>query len=282
MSLFLAVTSFASVVQLGGKGYAPPESDLRKHVKGLSDFVHFTENLEEILGDNPNPSLDTMLLTTPLLMEVGRLKVLIALLDEDALAPPFRNKAVLLSVDQAVLSGEEGTCMLLLFRCPRAPLQNPMQPHVQERQDQLKPKARSQFACTYQDDLEPPLNRVLDFPSIIQGPTCVQQAPKWTLTTVDSTSAQLLDSRVEVYPEAERKEAQRGGTTRGVATALGPRSGAGGGGLKTNIQTEGSSKACKRKLVDCSEHCGSENQLPLKKPLHHCNINQIVREESPK
>ena len=61
-------------------------------------------------------SLDTMLLTTPLLMEVGRLKVLIALLDEDALAPPFRNKAVLLSANQAVLSVEEGTCMLLLFR----------------------------------------------------------------------------------------------------------------------------------------------------------------------
>ncbi|XP_024228561.1 PCNA-interacting partner isoform X2 [Oncorhynchus tshawytscha] len=143
-------------------------------------------------------------------------------------------------------------------------------------------RARSQFACTYQDDSEPPLNRVLGFPSIIQGPTCVQQAPKWTLTTVDSTSAQLLDSRVEVYPEAERKEAQRGGTTRGVATALGPRSGAGGGGLKTNIQTEGSSKACKRKLVDCREHCGSENQLPLKNPPpHHCNINQIVREDSP-
>lgn len=59
----------------------------------------------------------------------------------------------------------------------------------------------------------------------------------------------------------------------GVATALGPRSGndapssrAGRGGLKTNIQTEGSSKACKRKLVDCSEHCGSECQPSLKKP----------------
>ncbi|XP_064877654.1 PCNA-interacting partner-like isoform X1 [Oncorhynchus nerka] len=135
MSLFLAATSFARAVQLGGKGYAPAESDLRKHVKGLSDFVHFTDNLEEILGDNPDPSLDTMLLTTPLLMEFGRLKVLIALLDEDSLAPPFRNKAVLLSVDQAVLRGEEGTCMLLLFRSPEVPTGSspkPLQPHVQE------------------------------------------------------------------------------------------------------------------------------------------------------
>ena len=77
---------------------------------------------------------------------------------------------------------------------------------------------------------------------------------------------------MEVYPEAERKEAQRGGTTRGVATALGPRSGndapsssVGVGSRKTNIQTEGSSKACKRKLVDCSDHCGSGNHPPLKK-----------------
>lgn len=79
-------------------------------------------------------------------------------------------------------------------------------------------------------------------------------------------------SPVEVYPEAGRKKAQREGATRGVATALGPRSGndapssrVGGGGRKTSIQTEGSSKACKRKLVDCSEHCEPENQPPLKK-----------------
>ncbi|XP_064877655.1 PCNA-interacting partner-like isoform X2 [Oncorhynchus nerka] len=62
MSLFLAATSFARAVQLGGKGYAPAESDLRKHVKGLSDFVHFTDNLEEILGDNPDPSIRAALL----------------------------------------------------------------------------------------------------------------------------------------------------------------------------------------------------------------------------
>lgn len=43
-------------IQLGGKGYAPAESDpLRKHVKGLSDFVQFLDNLEEILGEVPDP-----------------------------------------------------------------------------------------------------------------------------------------------------------------------------------------------------------------------------------
>lgn len=51
-----ALTSFVRVVQLGGKGYAPAESDpLRKHVKGLSDFVHFVDKLEEILGETADP-----------------------------------------------------------------------------------------------------------------------------------------------------------------------------------------------------------------------------------
>ncbi|XP_069829561.1 PCNA-interacting partner [Dendropsophus ebraccatus] len=52
MSLFLAATSFIRAVELGGKGYAPSEADpLRKHIKGLSQFVHFIDRLEEILGD---------------------------------------------------------------------------------------------------------------------------------------------------------------------------------------------------------------------------------------
>lgn len=51
-----AATSFVRAIQLGGKGYAPAESDpLRKHVKGLSDFVQFLDNLEEILGEVPDP-----------------------------------------------------------------------------------------------------------------------------------------------------------------------------------------------------------------------------------
>lgn len=51
-----AVTSFVRAIQLGGKGYAPAESDpLRKHVKGLSDFVQFVDNLDEILGEIPDP-----------------------------------------------------------------------------------------------------------------------------------------------------------------------------------------------------------------------------------
>ncbi|XP_075712796.1 PCNA-interacting partner isoform X1 [Rhinoderma darwinii] len=52
MSLFLVATSFIRAMELGGKGYAPSESDpLRKHIKGLSEFVHFIDRLEEILGE---------------------------------------------------------------------------------------------------------------------------------------------------------------------------------------------------------------------------------------
>lgn len=44
----------------------------------------------------------------------------------------------------------------------------------------MRPTIRSQFACTYKDaDL--PLNRVLDFPSSSQIPTCVHPAPKRNL-----------------------------------------------------------------------------------------------------
>lgn len=43
-------------------------------------------------------------------------KVLMAMLDEEALAPPWQNKADLLSEDQPVLNGAEGTCILTLFR----------------------------------------------------------------------------------------------------------------------------------------------------------------------
>lgn len=51
-----AATSFVRAVQLGGKGYAPAEADpLRKHVKGLTDFVQFLDNLQDVLGEVPDP-----------------------------------------------------------------------------------------------------------------------------------------------------------------------------------------------------------------------------------
>ncbi|KAM8973147.1 PCNA-interacting partner [Pelodytes ibericus] len=57
MSLFLVATSFIRTIELGGKGYAPPETDpLRKHLKGLTHFVHFVDRLNGILGETSNIS----------------------------------------------------------------------------------------------------------------------------------------------------------------------------------------------------------------------------------
>ncbi|XP_076861502.1 PCNA-interacting partner isoform X2 [Brachyhypopomus gauderio] len=243
-SLFLAATSFVRAVQLGGRGYAPSVSDpLRKHMKGLSQFVHFTDQLEEILGETPEPSVAGARIVSSiraaLLKSLGpghpataaventadelkdrirqihtiqkesatntgisparprayainhatayegreTVKVLMALLDEEATAPPCRNSAELLSADQAILDSTEGGCLLTLFRSPEVPTglsPKPLRQRIQGHQEPAKSKVRvirSQFACTYLDD-GLPLNRVLEFPSTNQLSTCMHPAPK--------------------------------------------------------------------------------------------------------
>uniref|UniRef100_R4GDL7 PCNA-interacting partner n=1 Tax=Anolis carolinensis TaxID=28377 RepID=R4GDL7_ANOCA len=58
MSIFQMATSFIRTIELGGKGYAPSSDDpLRTHVKGLSQFIHFMDKLEEIIGEIPDPRL---------------------------------------------------------------------------------------------------------------------------------------------------------------------------------------------------------------------------------
>uniref|UniRef100_A0A3B4Z7N3 PCNA-interacting partner n=1 Tax=Stegastes partitus TaxID=144197 RepID=A0A3B4Z7N3_9TELE len=314
-SLFLAVTSFVRAIQLGGKGYAPAESDpLRKHVKGLSDFVQFLDNLEEILGEIPDPVCGARLVaairavlvkgrssgeavyaaaeeTTKELKERicqlhqiqkqtangsgtgisparpkayavnhataygGRdtVKVLMALLDEEAVTPPCPNKADLLSEDQPVLSGAEGTSILMMFSpevstgCSPEPLRN----RVQSRLDLLKPKIRSQFACTYKDE-ELPLNRVLDFPSSSQVPTCVHPAPKRKTTTAEDDE-----------PNKEQSEVQRGAALHQRSGNAQNRGVGPGNRKKTGIQMQ--SKGNKRKQLDADQHGGSENEPPQKK-----------------
>ncbi|XP_026217240.1 PCNA-interacting partner [Anabas testudineus] len=341
-SLFLAVTSFVRAIQLGGKGYAPAESDpLRKHVKGLSDFVQFLDNLEEILGEIPDPSICGARLVTAIraVLVKGRssgdavyaaaeetatelkerirqlhqiqkqavngsgtgisparpkiyainhatayggrdtVKVLMAMLDEEALAPPWQNKADLLSEDQPVLNGAEGTCILTLFRSPEVSAgcsPEPLRNRVQSRLDLLQPKVRdrvirSQFACTYKDE-ELPLNRVLEFPSTSQVPTCVHPAPKLkTTAAVDEQSCFDVEdgaSDSPAKPTSKSPNKVQSGARRGAA--LGPRSanvqntGAGlGSRKKADIQMQ--SKCNKRKQADSEQHGGSENQPPEKK-----------------
>lgn len=49
-------TSFIRSIELGGKGYAPSPTDpLRSHVKGLFQFIHFIDKLEEIIGEDLDP-----------------------------------------------------------------------------------------------------------------------------------------------------------------------------------------------------------------------------------
>ncbi|XP_078098923.1 PCNA-interacting partner [Sander vitreus] len=340
-SLFLAVTSFVRAIQLGGKGYAPAESDpLRKHVKGLSDFVQFLDNLEEILGEIPDPSVCGARLVTAIraVLVKGRssgdavfaaaeettkelkericqlhriqkviangsgtgisparpkayavnhctayggrdtVKVLVALLDEEALTPPCQNKADLLSEDQPTLSGAEGTCVLNLFRSPEVPTgcsPEPLKNRVQSRLDLLKPKPRdkvirSQFACTYKDE-ELPLNRVLEFPSTSQVPTCVHPAPKrQTIPAVDEECSSDVEETTKAKSTSECPNKEQSGVQRGPA--LEPRSGnvqhrGAGPGNRKKTGTQMQRKGNKRKQVDSDQHGGSENEPPQKKQL---------------
>ncbi|XP_012729239.2 PCNA-interacting partner [Fundulus heteroclitus] len=336
-SLFLAVTSFVRAIQLGGKGYAPAESDpLRKHIKGLCDYVLFMDNLEEILGETPDPSVcgGKLLAAIRAALVKGRssgdpvyaaaedatkelkekivrlhqihkqaangdgtgisparpkayavnhatayggretVKVLMALLDEEALASPCPNKADLLSEDQPALSGAEGTCVLMLFRSPEVSTgcsPEPLRNRVQSRLNLLKPKAtqrliRSQFACTYKDD--PPLNRVLDFPSTSQMPTCAHPAPKpnTSPSVEDWIDPDTEDATAKPSGKSRRKEHRE--VKRGVAPEQRSGNAQNGGGCPSNKRKTGiqmQSKGNKRKQLDSERHSGSENEPPEKK-----------------
>lgn len=333
-SLFLAVTSFVRAIQLGGKGYAPAESNpLRKHVKGLSDFVQFMDNLEEILGEIPDPSdCCTRLVATirallvkgcgngdPVFIAADKtakelkerflklyqnhemmtnestmgisparpkayainhatalggrdtVKLIMALLDEEALIPPCQNKADLLSEDQPIINGEEGICVLTLYRSPEvssgcSPVS--LTNRVQSRLELLKPKVKdkvikSQFACTYTDDLLP-LCRVLEFPSTSQVPTCIHPAPKpkWTPVEEETSPGVGADFSNNSASECLCGDLQQ-------QTALGPKTenakniARPGNKKKTDMEVQ--IKAKKRKQVETDQPGGSENQPPKKK-----------------
>ncbi|XP_062861713.1 PCNA-interacting partner [Trichomycterus rosablanca] len=334
-SLFLAATSFVRAIQLGGKGYAPPESDpLRKHIKGLSQFVHFTDQLEEILGEISDPSaagarmvssiraalLKGLSNADPVYTPVedavndlkerirqihtrqkesalgtgisparprayainhatayaGRetIKVLITLLDEEALVQPCRNKAQLLTNDQAFMNGTEGLCLLTLYKSPEAPTgisPKPLRNRVQNQQEQpdckeKKKVIRSQFACTYADD-GLPLNRVLNFPSTSQLPTCVHPAPKCIHGPTDilhEEESEQAEKQHENQVELEHDVAGLARSDSGHKTALEqrcinsyPKTGASG-------KATSGTKTSKRKLSN--RECVDEKQPPQKRP----------------
>ncbi|XP_059361235.1 PCNA-interacting partner-like [Carassius carassius] len=334
-SLFLTVTSFVRAIQLGGKGYAPPESHpLRKHIKGLSEFLNFIDQCQEVLGETSNPreagfklvssiraalvkgrsngdpvylaAEDTAKSLKERISQIhtmqthstvgtgisparpkayainhstaygGRetVKVLMTLLDEEALAPPCRNKAELLSEDHAVLNGSSGACLLNLYKSPEAPTGSspePLRNRVLSQQEHIKskvarPTVRSQFACTYKDEM--PLNRVLEFPSTSQLPTCVHPAPKKTVSLHVTLEEEPEPSGMDI----SLKEATNLRHEVPGQSALGEHSGnawnrAGGKGTQPE-QLRRATGTSKRKLSnrECTEQGREENQPPQKRP----------------
>ncbi|KAG7320538.1 hypothetical protein KOW79_016391 [Hemibagrus wyckioides] len=342
-SLFLAATSFIRAIELGGKGYAPPESDpLRKHLKGLSLFVHFMDQLEEILGETPNPSVaggrmvsniravllkglsstdlvyttveDTVKELKERIQQIHNLqkqsacstgisparprtyainhatayagretvKVLITVLDEEALAPPCRNKAELLTDDQTALNEAEPVSLFMLYKSPELPTglsPKPLRNRVQSQQEHVKSKVRergirSQFACTYMDD-SLPLNRVLDFPSTSQLPTCVHPAPKRTIpSAVNSPPEHESDPADKPKKQAEVDQQATIQALRGSGTKPALEQRSTNGPIRTGVSRKGVAelqtitKTSKRKLSnrESVEQGGDENQPPQKRP----------------
>ncbi|KAJ8261998.1 hypothetical protein GJAV_G00160940 [Gymnothorax javanicus] len=339
-SLFLAATSFVRAIQLGGKGYAPPDSDpLRRHLKGLSDFVHFTDRLEELLGEIPDPSEAGVRIVSSIrsalvkgrssgdpvagvVEEVAQdlkdsivrihatqrqaacstgisparprayainhatvyggrevVKLLMALLDQEALAPPCGNKASLLDGDLDPFNGTGEMSILGLFRSPEAPTGSspkPLQLRIQDQLDQVKPTMkrraiRSQFACTYQDE-DLPLNRMLEFPSSSQAPTCVHPAPKRTRTPFLRGVEEDEELNSKEIAEEPEEMTVKGTFQRPVfgQRCANARS-AGSRGAQDPTISKGSARAdgqtgrkpCKRKDVDMN--CDAENCPPLKR-----------------
>ncbi|XP_014793003.1 PREDICTED: PCNA-interacting partner [Calidris pugnax] len=110
-------------------------------------------------------------------------KVLLVLLDEEAVSPPTQNKAELLYDDENLnLFGV--TSVLTLFRSPAqssGSSPKPLRQRIQKSMDEKKNKMRqssikSQFACTYKNELSEIKGQ--HFLSSNKIPTCINPAPK--------------------------------------------------------------------------------------------------------
>uniref|UniRef100_A0A8C3JZ29 PCNA-interacting partner n=1 Tax=Calidris pygmaea TaxID=425635 RepID=A0A8C3JZ29_9CHAR len=110
-------------------------------------------------------------------------KVLLVLLDEEAINPPTQNKAELLYDDENLnLFGI--TSVLTLFRSPAqssGSSPKPLRLRIQKSMDEKKNKMRqssikSQFACTYKNELSEMKGQ--HFLSSNEIPTCINPAPK--------------------------------------------------------------------------------------------------------
>ncbi|XP_064011520.1 PCNA-interacting partner isoform X3 [Pogoniulus pusillus] len=119
-------------------------------------------------------------------------KVLLVLLDEETVNPPTHNKADLLYEDESFnLLGM--TSVLTLFKSPAQsngsspkPLRQRIQKSVDEKKFKMKQSSlKSQFACTYKNDLSEMKRQ--HFLSSSQIPTGIDPAPKQCLKAGDNT-----------------------------------------------------------------------------------------------
>ncbi|XP_035744842.1 PCNA-interacting partner isoform X2 [Egretta garzetta] len=110
-------------------------------------------------------------------------KVLLVLLDEEAVNPPTQNKAELLYDDESLnLFGT--TSVLTLFRSPaqsNGSSPKPLRQRIQKSMDENKIKMKqssikSQFACTYKNELSEIKGQ--HFLSSNRIPTCTRSSPK--------------------------------------------------------------------------------------------------------
>ncbi|XP_019370908.1 PREDICTED: PCNA-interacting partner isoform X1 [Gavialis gangeticus] len=110
-------------------------------------------------------------------------KALLVLLDEEAVNPPTKNKAELLYDDENLTSFGI-TSVLTLFRSPSQPRGSspkPLRQRIKKLEEESKikmkqPLIRSQFACTYKDDLTK--KKSLQFFSSSESPACVHPTQK--------------------------------------------------------------------------------------------------------
>uniref|UniRef100_A0A674K2T8 PCNA-interacting partner n=1 Tax=Terrapene triunguis TaxID=2587831 RepID=A0A674K2T8_9SAUR len=201
-------------------------------------------------------------------------KALLALLDEEAANLPTKNKAELLYGDENVTPFGI-TSVLTLFRSPAQstgsspkPLRQRIKTSVGERKIKMKqPLIRSQFACTYKDDLMTE-KKGQHFFSRSQIPTCIHPAPKQMLS---------LCLEAETFAEGVKSPPER------------PALGTSSGNVLQNGSKNEKAKSCqprnkssKRKHMALNSEkviCNNENEPSQYTNIKRPKISNILQEK---
>ncbi|XP_034634627.1 PCNA-interacting partner isoform X1 [Trachemys scripta elegans] len=199
---------------------------------------------------------------------------LLALLDEEAANLPTKNKAELLYGDENVTPFGI-TTVLTLFRSPAQstgsspkPLRQRIKTSVGERKIKMKqPLIRSQFACTYKDDLMTE-KKGQHFFSRSQIPTCIHPAPKQMLS---------LCLEAETFAEGVKSPPERSalGTSSGNVLQNGSKS-------EKAKSCQPRNKSSKRKHMALNSEkviCNNENEPSQYTNIKRPKISNILQEK---